>query len=151
MSSVISIAIRKGGVGKSTTAVNVATALHLKGFKTLLVDLEHTANATISVGINPYILKTSITDLFSRYEVGSRRIASANRLGKVFPGRSLLLSDGPTRPTSARFQLPLPEPCGLLSQHTALQGCDSTCIGLLRHPPHPLGFVHPPLRPFTLS
>ena len=85
------------------------------------------------------------------HEVGSRRVASASRLGRVFPKRSLLLSDCPTRPTSARFQLPLPEPCRLLSQHTALQGCGSTCLGLTRHPPHPLGCVHPPLRPFTLS
>ncbi len=86
-----------------------------------------------------------------RYEVGSQRVTSANRLGRAFPERSLLLSDGPTRPTSARFQLPLPEPCRLLSQHTALQGCGSTCLGLSRSPPHPLGFVHPPLRPFPLS
>src|SRR6266567_7274432 len=49
------------------------------------------------------------------------------------------------------FQPPLPEPCRLLSEHTALQGCGSTCIGLLRHPPHPLGYLHLPLRPFTLS
>lgn len=65
MSTVISIAIRKGGVGKTTSAVNIATALQLKGYKTLLIDLEHTANATVSVGINPYTLKKSITDLFT--------------------------------------------------------------------------------------
>ena len=69
MSKVISIAIRKGGVGKSTSAVNIATALHLKGYKTLLIDLEHTANATISVGINPYILKNSLATLFTSIDV----------------------------------------------------------------------------------
>ena len=49
------------------------------------------------------------------------------------------------------LQPPLPEPCRLLSQHTALQRGDSTGIGLLRHPPHPLGSVHLLLWPFTLS
>jgi chromosome partitioning protein len=69
MSTVISIAIRKGGVGKTTSAVNIATALHLKGSKTLLIDLEHTANATISVGIDPYSVKTSLADLFTSLDV----------------------------------------------------------------------------------
>jgi hypothetical protein len=49
------------------------------------------------------------------------------------------------------LQPPLPEPCRLLSQHTALQRGDSTGIGLTRHPPHPLGSVHLLLWPFTLS
>jgi chromosome partitioning protein len=69
VSTVICIAIRKGGVGKTTSAVNIATALQLKGYKTLLIDLEHTANATISIGINPYNLKKSIADLFTSIEV----------------------------------------------------------------------------------
>jgi hypothetical protein len=56
---------------------------------------------------------------------------------------------------TALFQQPLPEPCRLLSQHTALQRCGSTCIGLIplrfAAPPHPLGSVHFPLWPFALS
>ncbi len=52
---------------------------------------------------------------------------------------------------TALFQLPLPEPCRHLSMHTALQECGSTGIGLLRHPPHPLGSVHLSLRPFPMS
>src|SRR5712692_1938655 len=68
MSKVISIAIRKGGVGKTTSAVNIATALHLKGYKTLLIDLEHTANATISVGIDPFTLSSSINTLFTNVD-----------------------------------------------------------------------------------
>jgi hypothetical protein len=51
----------------------------------------------------------------------------------------------------ALFQPSLPEPCRHLSMHTALQGCGSTGLGLLRSPPHPLGSVRPPLHPFPLS
>src|SRR5712692_10471719 len=43
---------------------------------------------------------------------------------------------------TALFQPSLPEPDRRLSTHPALQGDDSTDIGLLRSPPHPLGFVH---------
>lgn len=68
MAKKITVTIRKGGGGKSTTAVNIASALQLKGYKTLLVDLEHTANATISVGIDPYELKASINTLFTSIE-----------------------------------------------------------------------------------
>ncbi len=84
MSKVISIAIRKGGVGKTTSAVNIATALHLKGYKTLLIDLEHTANATISVGIDPYSVKTSLADLFTsldRCRSYQRRIPVSDPMG----------------------------------------------------------------------
>ena len=65
MSHVISIALRKGGSGKTTTAVNLASALQLQGQKTLLIDVEHTANATISVGIDPFTLPASINTLFT--------------------------------------------------------------------------------------
>lgn len=68
MSKIITVSIRKGGGGKTTTAVNIASALQVKGYKTLLVDLEHTANATISVGIDPYDLKGSINTLFTDIE-----------------------------------------------------------------------------------
>ncbi len=65
MSKTISIVMRKGGVGKTTTAVNLASALQVKGKKTLLVDLDPQASATISVGINPKTLPYSINDLFT--------------------------------------------------------------------------------------
>jgi hypothetical protein len=49
------------------------------------------------------------------------------------------------------FQRSPAEPSGRISTHSALQGGGSTGIGLARHPPHPLGCVHLPLRPFPLS
>lgn len=51
---------------------------------------------------------------------------------------------------TALFQPPLPEPDVRLSTHPALRGGNSTGIGLMRPPPHPLGCVRLPLFPFPM-
>ncbi len=52
MVKVISIANRKGGVGKTTTAVNIATAMAAIGKRVLILDMDPQGNATTSLGIN---------------------------------------------------------------------------------------------------
>lgn len=65
MTNVISIANQKGGVGKTTTTMNLAYSLVQKNNKVLIVDLDSQSNLTNVCGIlNPYDLKKSLPDLF---------------------------------------------------------------------------------------
>lgn len=65
MAKTIVATLRKGGSGKTTTAINLATALMERQKKTLLIDLDPQANATIGVGQDPTQLRKHINQLFT--------------------------------------------------------------------------------------
>ena len=63
MGKIISFSNQKGGVGKTTSAVNIAASLGVLGHKVLIVDLDPQGNATSGVGISKRTLKCTINDV----------------------------------------------------------------------------------------
>ena len=63
MSKVIAVANQKGGVGKTTSAVNIAACLGAKGKNTLLVDIDPQGNSTSGVGFDRRSLETTSYDI----------------------------------------------------------------------------------------
>ena len=69
---VVAVANQKGGVGKTTTTINLAAYLALNGYKTLIVDLDPQGNATSGLGIDPNSLDDCVYEvLMKRASMGS--------------------------------------------------------------------------------
>ncbi|MCX8128978.1 MAG: AAA family ATPase [Clostridia bacterium] len=78
MAKVIAIANQKGGVGKTTTAVNLSSCLAYKGKKVLVIDIDPQGNTTSGLGVDKKAVEKSIYDvLINDVEVESTLINTA--------------------------------------------------------------------------
>lgn len=140
MAKKIAIAIHKGGVGKTTSAKNIAAALAIAGKRTLLIDLDEQANATKGLGIDPALLAATLNDLFTNPDLeplsavittaveGLHLIAGHPNLSKTETGMALQRAD----PSA-------PDPIGALKE--LLESLDEHYDFIILDTPPSLGYM----------
>ncbi len=151
MSHILALAMQKGGVGKTTTALSLGVALVERGSTVLLVDLDPQANLTLGLGVDPAALDYSIYEVLLNPEQGTAFAtmptnagvdlipstlalagAELELAGKV--GRELLLRKA-LRDTTPRYDYILLDPPPSLGLFTlnALAAADAVVVPLQVH------------------
>ena len=93
MGKIVAVVNQKGGVGKTTTAVNLTAALHDSGLKVLLCDFDPQANATSGLGINKKQVKKDAYDVVIDGVPAEAAIVST-KFGDVLPSSADLAGAG---------------------------------------------------------
>ena len=93
MGKIIAVVNQKGGVGKTTTAVNLTAALHDLGLKVLLCDFDPQANATSGLGVDTRKIKHSVYDVVIN-DVAAADAVVETKYGHVLPSHADLAGAG---------------------------------------------------------
>ena len=93
MAKIIAVVNQKGGVGKTTTTVNITAALHELGKRVLLCDFDPQANATSGMGVDKNTASPNVYDLLVSDADPARAVVST-KYGDVLPSNKALAGAG---------------------------------------------------------
>ena len=81
MGKIIAVVNQKGGVGKTTTSINLAASLGILGKKSLIVDLDPQGNATTGVGVDKRKMGVSIYEVLTMKNTIEESIVKYKKIG----------------------------------------------------------------------